>query len=44
VRMSVKVMAGKQGEVARTPRQHALEALHQAGITVEPSKGQFIQT
>ena len=44
VRMSVKVMAGKQGEVARTLRQHALEALRQAGIAVETSKGQFIQS
>jgi hypothetical protein len=43
VRMSVKVMAGKQGEVARTQRQRTLEAFRQAGIAVETSKGQFIQ-
>ena len=34
VRMRVKVTAGKQGEVARVMRQHALEAMEQAGISV----------
>ena len=35
VRMSARVIAGKQGEVARLMRQYALEALREAGITVE---------
>jgi moderate conductance mechanosensitive channel len=35
VRLSVKVIAGKQGDVARVMRQYALEALQKAGVTVE---------
>ena len=35
VRISAKVIAGKQGEVARVIRQYALEALQEAGVTVE---------
>lgn len=34
VRMRAKVTAGKQGDVARAMRQHALETLDQAGISV----------
>ena len=34
VRVRAKVMAGKQGDVARAMRQYALEALDQAGISV----------
>jgi small conductance mechanosensitive channel len=35
VRLTAKVKAGKQGDVARPMRQYALEALHQAGVPVE---------
>jgi small conductance mechanosensitive channel len=35
VRLSVKVLAGKQAEVARLMRQYALEALQEAGVPVE---------
>jgi len=34
VRLRAKVTAGKQGDVARVLRQHALETLEQAGIAV----------
>jgi len=44
VRMSVKVMAGKQGEVARLLRQYAFEALREAGVAVESFKGQAFQS
>jgi moderate conductance mechanosensitive channel len=43
VRMSAKVMAGKQSEVARILRQYALEALREAGVAVETFKGQSFQ-
>lgn len=43
VRMSVKVVAGKQGDVARIMRQYALEALREAGVSVESFKGQSFQ-
>ena len=35
VRISAKVVAGKQGDVARVMRQYALEALKDAGVTIE---------
>jgi moderate conductance mechanosensitive channel len=35
VKLSAKVTAGKQDEVARILRQYALEALHEAGVPVE---------
>ena len=35
VRLSAKVTAGKQADVARPMRQYALEALHEAGVPVE---------
>jgi len=44
VRMSVKVVAGKQGEVARIMRQYAFEALREAGVAVESFKGQIFQS
>jgi small conductance mechanosensitive channel len=44
VRMSVKVTAGKQGEVARLLRQYAFEALREAGVAVESLKGQVFQS
>lgn len=45
VRLSVKVVAGKQMEVARVMRQYALEALRQAGIPVESATNRvFLST
>lgn len=44
VRLRVKVIAGKQGDVARVMRQYALEALRKAGVPVETYKGQVIQS
>ena len=41
VRLSVKVLAGKQVEVARILRQYALEALHEVGVPVESSTRRF---
>ena len=41
VRLSVKVLAGKQVEVARILRQYALEALHEVGVPVESSIRRF---
>lgn len=35
VRLSVKVIAGKQGDVARVMRQYAIEALQDVGVPVE---------
>jgi small-conductance mechanosensitive channel len=35
VKLSAKVTAGKQDEVARILRQYALEALHEIGVPVE---------
>ena len=35
VRLSAKVMVGKQSDVARSMRHYALKALQEAGITVE---------
>jgi len=44
VRLRVKVIAGKQGDVARVMRQYALEALREAGVPVETYKGQAFQS
>ncbi len=35
VRLRAKVVAGKQGSVARVVREYALEALQKAGVPVE---------
>jgi small conductance mechanosensitive channel len=43
VRLSAKVRAGKQAEVARILRQYALEALHEAGVPVESSTRRVFQ-
>ena len=44
VRLSAKVLAGKQAEVARAMRQYAFEALHQAGVPVETSTRMVFQS
>jgi moderate conductance mechanosensitive channel len=45
VRLSVKVLAGKQVVVARVLRQYALEALHEADIPVEsPARRVFLSS
>jgi small conductance mechanosensitive channel len=41
VRLGAKVLAGKQGEVARILRQYAFEALREAGVPLESSTSKF---